>query len=146
MTCKETLWHVFFCLRPRTQYPSPTNLDTCIHYNYTYSHREGGGRELSHREGYRGNSSQNWVENTNMTNIQKTPSIYAPMIYTAPYVMFLMRADPLRGQVGGGWALEIETFLGTEMATSEASPIRTAKSLYRSIFLDDDILLWCLYS
>ena len=34
------------------------------------------------------------------------------MIYTAPYVMFLMRVDPLRGQVGGGWALEIETFLG----------------------------------
>ncbi len=26
--------------------------------------------------------------------------------------MFLMRADPLRGQVGGGWALEIESFLG----------------------------------
>jgi hypothetical protein len=25
--------------------------------------------------------------------------------------MFLMCADPLRGQVGGGWALEIETFL-----------------------------------
>jgi hypothetical protein len=27
-------------------------------------------------------------------------------------VMFLMRADPLRGQAGGGWALEIDTFLG----------------------------------
>ncbi len=26
--------------------------------------------------------------------------------------MLLMRADPLRGQVGGGWALEIESFLG----------------------------------
>ena len=26
--------------------------------------------------------------------------------------MFWMRADPLRGQVGLGWALEIETFLG----------------------------------
>jgi hypothetical protein len=39
-------------------------------------------------------------------------AIYAPMIYTAPCVMFLMRADPLRGQVGGGWALEIESFLG----------------------------------
>jgi hypothetical protein len=26
--------------------------------------------------------------------------------------MFLMRADPLRGQVGGGWALKIESFLG----------------------------------
>jgi hypothetical protein len=26
--------------------------------------------------------------------------------------MFLMCADPLGGQVGGGWALEIESFLG----------------------------------
>ncbi len=34
-------------------------------------------------------------------------STYATMIYTAPYVMSLMRADPLLGQVGGGWALEI---------------------------------------
>ncbi len=39
-------------------------------------------------------------------------AIYAPMIYTAPCVMLLMRADPLRGQVGGGWALEIWSFLG----------------------------------
>jgi hypothetical protein len=34
------------------------------------------------------------------------------MIYAAPHAMFLMRADPLRGQVGGVCALEIETFLG----------------------------------
>jgi hypothetical protein len=27
--------------------------------------------------------------------------------------MFFMRANPLLGQVGGGWALEIETFLGS---------------------------------
>jgi hypothetical protein len=33
-------------------------------------------------------------------------------IYIALYVMFLMRADPLLGQVGGGWALEISSFLG----------------------------------
>ncbi len=26
--------------------------------------------------------------------------------------MFLMRADSLRGQVGGSWALEIDSFLG----------------------------------
>jgi hypothetical protein len=26
--------------------------------------------------------------------------------------MILMCANPLRGQVGGGWALEIKTFLG----------------------------------
>jgi hypothetical protein len=38
--------------------------------------------------------------------------IYAPMIYTAPYIIFLMRAYPLRGQVGEGFALEIERFLG----------------------------------
>jgi hypothetical protein len=34
------------------------------------------------------------------------------MIYTAPCLMFSMRAYPLRGQVGGGWALEFESFLG----------------------------------
>jgi hypothetical protein len=28
--------------------------------------------------------------------------------------MLLMQADTLRGQVGGGWALDIETFLGPE--------------------------------
>jgi hypothetical protein len=30
--------------------------------------------------------------------------------YTALYVMLLMGANPLRGQVGRGWSLEIETF------------------------------------
>ncbi len=34
-------------------------------------------------------------------------TIYGPMD-----VMLLMRANSLRRQVGGGWALEIETFLG----------------------------------
>jgi hypothetical protein len=29
-----------------------------------------------------------------------------------PVVMLLMRATPLRGPMGGGWALEMETFLG----------------------------------
>jgi hypothetical protein len=37
-------------------------------------------------------------------------AISGPMIYMAVYVMLLMRANPLRGQEGGGWALEIETF------------------------------------
>ncbi len=42
------------------------------------------------------------------------------MIYTAPCLMFWMRAYPLRGQVGGGWALEFESFFGPcEMASSE---------------------------
>jgi hypothetical protein len=34
------------------------------------------------------------------------------MIYTAPCIIFWMRAYPLRGEVGGGWALEFESFLG----------------------------------
>jgi hypothetical protein len=39
-------------------------------------------------------------------NNNVTLAIYAPMIYTAS------EQHPLQGQVGGGWALEIETFLG----------------------------------
>jgi hypothetical protein len=39
-------------------------------------------------------------------------TIYAPMIYTAPCIMFWMLAYPLRGQVGGGWGLEFKSFLG----------------------------------
>jgi hypothetical protein len=33
-------------------------------------------------------------------------------LYCAVHVLFLMRADPLQGQVGGVWALEFESFLG----------------------------------
>jgi hypothetical protein len=40
-------------------------------------------------------------------------TIYAPMIYTAPCVRFLMRGDTLRGEVGGGGvALETSSFVG----------------------------------
>ncbi len=39
-------------------------------------------------------------------------NIYAPMIYTAPCIMFWMRAYPLRGEMGGTWALEFSSFLG----------------------------------
>jgi hypothetical protein len=37
-------------------------------------------------------------------------TLYAPMIYTAPCVIFLMRADALCGHVGG--EMEMESFLG----------------------------------
>jgi hypothetical protein len=39
-------------------------------------------------------------------------SYYAPVIYTAPCIMFWMRAYTLRGEVGGVWALEFASFLG----------------------------------
>jgi len=39
-------------------------------------------------------------------------TIYAHIIYTVQYVMVLMGAKALRGQVGGGWTLEIMKFLG----------------------------------
>jgi hypothetical protein len=38
-------------------------------------------------------------------------TIYATMIYTAPCIMFWVRAYPLRGEVGGVWALEFSSFL-----------------------------------
>ncbi len=41
----------------------------------------------------------------------KILAIYGSTINTAQYVMLLMRAETLGGQVGEGWALEIETFL-----------------------------------
>ncbi len=36
----------------------------------------------------------------------------ASMIYTAPCIMFSMWADIVRGQVGGGWALKVESSSG----------------------------------
>jgi hypothetical protein len=39
-------------------------------------------------------------------------TIYAPKIYKASCVMFLMWAASITRVVGGGWALEIENFLG----------------------------------
>ncbi len=39
-------------------------------------------------------------------------AIYGLIIYMAPDIMLLMRGNPIGGQVGGGWALEIENFLG----------------------------------
>ncbi len=50
LTCKGTLRQVLICLRPRTQYPLPYTLYTCI--QYTYSCREGReGDGLNQREG-----------------------------------------------------------------------------------------------
>jgi hypothetical protein len=48
------------------------------------------------------------------TPVHKTT--YAPMIYMALYVMFLMRANPLLGQVGGGLVLGNLKFFGPQTA------------------------------
>jgi hypothetical protein len=46
-------------------------------------------------------------------------AIYGPMIYTAPYVMLLMQANSLQGQVGGGFDPANRDFFGPcEMAPS----------------------------
>ncbi len=50
---------------------TPQPLHTVYVYQYTHSHREGGG-ELNQREGERGNSSQSRVENTNMADCMTT--------------------------------------------------------------------------
>jgi hypothetical protein len=61
-----------------------------------------------------GTSPMGIQKGTNDVNYgcRKKIDIYAPMIYTALCIMFLMRADTLRGDVGGGWALEMQSFLG----------------------------------
>jgi hypothetical protein len=61
---------------------------------------------LLHSELYVKNNYGNASMETGIT------AIYDPMIYKSPCLMVLVWADPLRGQVGGGWTLEIETFLG----------------------------------
>ncbi len=39
-------------------------------------------------------------------------TIYAPVIYTRPCIMFWRRGYTLRGEVGKSWALEFPSFLG----------------------------------
>jgi hypothetical protein len=39
-------------------------------------------------------------------------TIYAPVFYTGPCIMFWRRGYTLRGEVGGGWDLEFPSFLG----------------------------------
>jgi hypothetical protein len=73
------------------------------------------------------------------------------MIYTAPCVMFLMRADTLRGQVGGGWALEIESFLGPVKwyRADRRVPFGAQKTSFYSLlcvhylFINEALYLYC---
>jgi hypothetical protein len=69
-TCKGTLRQAFICLRPRTPYhPHLTHYIRVytIQYNNIIIHTGKGGGELNQREGEKGNSSQSWVKNINMT-------------------------------------------------------------------------------
>ncbi len=52
LTCKGTLGQVFICLRPRTPYT------LYVYTVYLFTHGRGEGRDLSQREGERGNSAQ----------------------------------------------------------------------------------------
>jgi hypothetical protein len=66
---------VFICLSPRTCTPPPhytlyTFLQYSTQYLFNIHTGTGGQGELNQREGYRGNSSQSWVENTNMTDFK----------------------------------------------------------------------------
>ncbi len=70
---------------------------------------------------------------------------YGPMIYTVSYVMVLMRADSLLEQIGGGWALEIETFLGPEKchrAVRRASYVVILRDMKLDSYRVGDIKWW----
>ncbi len=55
---------------------------------------------------------------------------YAPMIYTPLCIMFWMHAYPLLGQVVGGWALEISSFLGPKTLCTGCMNHGCINSLY----------------
>jgi hypothetical protein len=61
------------------------------------------------------------------------------MIYTAPCVRFLMRADTLRGEVGGGGvALETSSFVGPceiARAVKDKKSKRSNKAVGIKVFL-----------
>ncbi len=65
--CRHKKKIVFICLRPRTPYPPPPLHTAYVYTAYLFT-RKGEGGELNRREGQRGNSSQSWVENNNMTD------------------------------------------------------------------------------
>jgi hypothetical protein len=67
------LWREFaagvYRLRHRTPHPPPPYTPyTCIFLYSILIHTGRGGGDLNHREGEMGNSSQMWVENTNLTD------------------------------------------------------------------------------
>ncbi len=69
LTCKGTFDSCLYVWGPEPHTPpSPLyKLYTCIHYTvYLFTQVRGG--ELNQREGYRSNSSQSWVEITNITD------------------------------------------------------------------------------
>jgi hypothetical protein len=52
-----------------TQHPPPPPSHTLSVYTVLYfEFGKGGGRQVNQKEGERSNSSQSWVENTNMTD------------------------------------------------------------------------------
>jgi hypothetical protein len=64
LTYKGTLRQVFICLRPRTTYPLH---NVNVYTVFLFTQGWGGGRIEPGEKG-EGNSSQSWVENTNMTD------------------------------------------------------------------------------
>ena len=56
--------------------------------------------------------TQGYTSTTNKSIDNSTVlAIYGPIFYTALYVMFLMRSNPLKGPLEG-WAMKVKTFLG----------------------------------
>jgi hypothetical protein len=58
------------------------------------------------------------AQQTNTLDYKYSYSIYGPMLYTVPYEMLLMRANPLRGQVGGVRPWKSRHFWPCEIAWS----------------------------
>ncbi len=71
---------------------------------------------------------------------------YGPMIYMGLYIMFLMRANPLLGQGGGGLALGIRLFwakmaLASLLFISESQKVEISRAQPPPLALVMDLLV-----
>jgi hypothetical protein len=96
-----------------------------------------------------------WIQIVVRAGFRTRIVIYAPMIYMAPCVMFLMRADPLRGQLGEGWAPKVTRlsarchFTGPKkLSISRVQPPPTCPSngsvRIKNHYLQGRINHWCI--
>ncbi len=120
LTCKGTLRQVFICLRP------PSHLGFFLGWYSNFVGSESGQIQS-------GKLLQNMVSNRTQTT---PPPRHTLSVYT---VLCHRRV----GSSSQSW---VENINMTDCISSQETRINTSrKALYRSIFSDDDNLLWCLY-
>jgi hypothetical protein len=90
----------------------------------------GGGEEL-YTQGRRKKKIEKFSLRTQFKNGKPIIAIYGPMIYTAPYILLLMRVNPLRRQVGGGFSPGNQDFFGPREMAGDCHLVPKKVDIYR---------------